>query len=85
MDQRLCVSFVTGTEYFKYTMSAIMNGYIRFFNDPIKFEYQRKNYKRYKQKKGKEPMGLIDVNLIERDEEDRGDAVIEKTEAGYEI
>ena len=66
-------------------MSAIVKSYIRFYNDPIKFEYQRKQYKRYKQKKGLEPMGVIDVNLVERDEEDRGDVSIEETEAGYEI
>ena len=85
MDQRLCFSIVAGTEYLKYTMSAAIRSYIRFFNDPLKFKYQRKGYKRFKQKNGEEPIGLVDIHIIERDEHDRGNVQLQPTQGGFEI
>lgn len=37
MEQRLCLSVVTGIDFIQYSMATIMNAYIRFYNDPIKY------------------------------------------------
>ena len=47
MDQRLCLSFVTGFEYISWSLSAIMTRYIRFYNDPQFHYYQRDKHERF--------------------------------------
>jgi len=39
LDQRLCVSIVTGFDFISYALSLIMERYIRFYNNPLDFRY----------------------------------------------
>ena len=41
LDQRLCVSIVTGFDFISYALSLIMERYIKFYNDPLHFRYKR--------------------------------------------
>ena len=50
LEQRLCTSVVIGFDYLVYSMSKIQERYLRFYNDPLKFRYQREKYERFKQK-----------------------------------
>jgi hypothetical protein len=47
LDQRLCVSFVVGFDYFEMQLSAVMDKYLKFYNDPKKYEFKRQRSKRF--------------------------------------
>lgn len=38
MDQRLCVSMITGFEFISFQFSEVMQAYVNFYNHPLSFE-----------------------------------------------
>ena len=46
LDQRLCVSLVVGHEYLENSLSAIMDKYIKFHNEPEKYRFKRDKYQK---------------------------------------
>ena len=51
MDQRLCVSMLVGWEFLSYQLSEVMQAYVEFYNDPLRFEDQRRDTLRFEQKR----------------------------------
>lgn len=49
LDQRLCVGMVVGTDYIAKSLKTIMDKYVKFYNDPGKFAYKRRDKLRWKQ------------------------------------
>ena len=46
LDQRLCVSLVVGHQYLENSLSAIMDKYMKFYNEPEKYNFKRDKYKK---------------------------------------
>lgn len=46
LDQRLCVSLVVGHQYLENSLSAIMDKYIKFYNEPEKYRFKREKYRK---------------------------------------
>ena len=63
LDQRLCLSVVTGFDYLSHSLSRIMERYIEFYNHPEKFDHLFK--KRNRQRKRLE--SFIDDKLESKD------------------
>jgi len=39
MDQRLCLSMMTGLDYLSYSLSSIMYMYTEFYNNPLDYPH----------------------------------------------
>lgn len=48
MDQRLCLSFVTGFDWIAQQLSVSMDKYLRFYNSPQAYGKKRERSKRRK-------------------------------------
>ena len=48
LDQRLCLSFVTGFDWIAQQLSTSMDLYLKFYNDPSAFGLKRERSKRRK-------------------------------------
>ena len=49
LDQRLCVGMNVGTDFISKSLKTIMDKYVRFYNDPGKYPYKRRDKIRWKQ------------------------------------
>jgi len=47
LNQRLCLAMQVGFDYLESSMSMLMDGYLKFYDNPKRFEYQRKDKPRF--------------------------------------
>ena len=83
LDQRLCVSMMTGLDFLSYSLSTIMWQYVDFYNHPLSYSYQRKNSQRYKEVA--ENKIEHDIILIRPDETHRGPINIEGDSDNFDL
>tara|TARA_B110001450_G_C17476619_1_gene422449 strand:- start:106 stop:648 length:543 start_codon:yes stop_codon:yes gene_type:complete len=88
LDQRLCLSISIGFEYISYSFSAILSKYLRLYNDPESFGFQRDKYARHHQVKWHEYTNKeleINVELTHVDESVKGPAVLRTLDESYQF
>jgi len=51
MDQRLCISLVVGYQYLENGLSNVLDRYLKFFNNPARYDSRTSKTPRYEQSK----------------------------------